>query len=312
MNDQIRKMAEERIKEHEETQKKINQVRERFPKVKWPNVYSRPAAYQDGSTTVHIADRVAILGDTTIPEFNKEAQTWEDKQRSVFYAFASNQYKIVQHEEALLQMEEILTQLPEYSKPEIKPTVFKEGARLKIHVRFPEVNFEVGPRKEQLNPSVELRNSYDLSQQFLVRFGSHQMVCSNGMYAFKEMQKLSKKHRQNLDSEAVVQEITDYMGKFSEQVGWWDKWARKRLDASGVQEIFDAVGFSEKRSEEILALPLIGRGQETLKVIKTPTYWDVNSAVTQFLTHNIDSELVRIDIGERLPAVIHDHYKKAA
>lgn len=312
MNEKIKEMAQRRVQEHMETQKRINEVRERFPKVRWPSTYSRPAAYIDGTQTVHIDDRVAIVGETVIDEFNPETQKMETKPHTAFYTFASNQYKIVSHEESLLKMEEILTQLPEYGKPEIKPRIFKDGARMTVLVNFPEVKFEVGPRKENVNPSVELRNSHDLFWEFQVRFGAYQMVCTNGLYAFKEMQKISKKHRQNLVAEDVVQEITDYMGKFSEQIGWWDKWAHRKLDQSGVQEIMDALEFTEKRSDEIKQLPLMGRGAETIATMKEPTFWDVNSAITQFLTHNVESDQVRIEIGERVPTVLQQHFLKAA
>jgi len=312
MNEKIRKMAEERIEGHRLAQEKVQKVRERFPDVRWPNVYSRPAAYVDGASTVHIEDRVAVLGDTVVDEFNKETQSFETVPHTAFYSFASKQYKIVPHEEALTQMENILTELPEYGTPTVKPVIYKEGARLKISVKFPDVKFEVGPHKESINPAVELRNSYDLSSEFQVKFGAHQMVCSNGLYAFKTMQKLSKKHRKNLNTEAVVQEITDYMGKFSEQIGLWDKWAHKKLADTGVQEIMDEIGFSEKRAAEIVQLPLMGRGQENLKSIKTPTYWDLNSAITQFLTHQVESEMVRTELSERVPSIIQGHFRRAA
>lgn len=310
--DLIKKLAEDRQKRHEEEKKRVQRVRDRFPDVRWPNVYSRPAAFVDGSNVIHIDDRVAIVGDTVADRFNGETQQWVEEPHTAFYAFASKQYKIEPHEEALLKMEDVLSGLSksEYGRPAVTPVIFGDGGRMKVTVDFPDVKYEVGKRKEPLTPRLEMRNSYDLSWEFMIRFGARQMVCSNGLYAHKTLQQISKKHRRNLDVESVVTQITDYMHEFSEQIGWWDKWAQKKLSETGVQEIMTALDFTEKRQEEILALPLIGRGQETLKVMKEPTLWDVNSAITQFLTHEVESEMVRIEVGERLANVMQSHYDK--
>lgn len=310
-------MAFQAMAKHEEGQADINDVRERYPGIDFPNVYTRPAAFIDGNKIVSIDDKVAIVGETTTEVYNQELGKIETVAIKPHYAFASEQYKIERHESAILFMEGALEELsPEYldEKPVITPSIFDYGARMTVNVKFPGVKFEVvGSKwKDALNPMVEMRNSYDTSWEMMFKFKAMQLVCSNGMMAMKTLQKIGQKHRQNLDTHKLASKMGIYMDRFSEQIGIWDQWAVKQLSENGVSEIFEALEFTEKRNDEIKSLPLMGRGVNVNELIKGKdlSIWDVNSALTQFATHNIESEMVRIDLTQRTANVLQRTFER--
>uniref|UniRef100_A0A6M3KNE2 DUF932 domain-containing protein n=1 Tax=viral metagenome TaxID=1070528 RepID=A0A6M3KNE2_9ZZZZ len=307
--DMAKKMADEHLVSLEAERSKISSVRERFPGIDWPNVYTRPAAYVDGTKYVTLDGRVAIVADTIYRKVDVKTQVEERVPYTAFYSFASNYYKILPHEIALLKVEESLQEIHnEYGKAEVTPKIFQNGGRMTININFPEVDFKVGPRKDQLNPSLEVRNSYDMSWEFEIAFKARQKVCTNGLYAMKRLQRIGRKHRKSLDIPRVVKSISEYMGKFSEQIGMWNDWSGKVLSQETVSDVFEALDISNKRKEEIMGLKLMGRGVEVLKALPQPTMWDLNSAITQFLTHNIESDMVKIDLGQRLTGVMERVY----
>ncbi|KKM24411.1 hypothetical protein LCGC14_1605330 [marine sediment metagenome] len=314
--EQAAQLAEEARQKHAEKQEGINDVRNRYSHIKFPNVYTRPASFRDGNKVIDVDGRVAIVGETVELQLNKETQTVALMTPiTPFYAFASSQYKIAPHEEAILGLEGMLEELNgSYTDiaPIIEPAVFNQGAKMTVNVRFPSAEYPVGPNQEKVQVMVEMRNSYDLGWEFMIRFKAWQKVCSNGMYGMKEMQRISKKHRQNLDTGTLVKEVSTYMDRFSEQVGIWDRWAQKKLTENGIGEIFEALEFSEKRIEEVKMLPMTGRSESMDSLSKKDdlTLWDVNSAITQFITHEIESDLVRIDMGEKTANVLQKSFEK--
>lgn len=310
-------MAEEAKAKHEASQATIQDIRERYPDVDFPNVYTRPAAYIDGDRIIPIDGKVAIVGEAKSEVWNAELKSMETIDIQPHYAFASEQYKIERHETALQFMREALVELSSEfleEKPIIKPCIFDDGARMTVNVRFPGVKFEVtGSKwKDQLNPMVEMRNSYDTSWEMMFKFKAMQLVCSNGMMAMKTLQKIGQKHRQNLNTQKLADNMTTYMGRFSEQIGIWDKWADKKLSDAGVEDIFEALEMSGKRSDEIKALPLTGKGVTVNELMKGNdlNIWDMNSALTQFATHNIESEMVRIDLTQRTANVLQRTFER--
>ena len=65
--------------------------------------------------------------------------------------------------------------------------------------------------------------------------------------------------------------------------------------------------FGPKYSEKILALPQVGSGQTIEKWLTADNLnlWEFNSILTQFITHEIESEMVRVRSGEAVAKVLH-------
>lgn len=62
-----------------------------------------------------------------------------------------------------------------------KAHVLNGGAKFMASFRFPERSFHVGPKKDKINLSLTLRNSYDCVWAGQVLLGAFRLVCSNGL-----------------------------------------------------------------------------------------------------------------------------------
>jgi len=283
-------------------------VRERYPYVKFPNVYKQPA--WKGRTKENltlIKDRTWICG------------SWaEDQSDEIEYANASNQYKIVTHEDAVIRIETALKDMPEFGLPNIRIGLLNEGALLRARVVFPDAKYEVR-EKEPVNPMANLYNSYDMSTRLLSQFGAEELVCTNGLVAFKVRSSIGQKHRLNIDTDYIVSEISAGMKQFSDQVGLWQHWAKKELKQPEWIEVWDALPFggttnelgeqTGRHREELLDYPRKLDRKTIRGMLKDGRVnaWDAHSIITQFISHEIDSENVQIDKTKKVAKAFHQH-----
>ena len=282
-------------------------VRERYPETKFPDVYKEPIWIGRQREEIELQqDSVAICGSFA-----------EDQSDRIRYAYASNQYQIVTHEEAIQSIETALKDLPEFGDPEIHVSLLNTGALMRTRVTFPEAKYEVR-EGEPVNPQANLFNSYDLSKRLLSQFGARELVCTNGLVAFKVRSSIGQKHRLNIDVGYITQEIQNGMSQFSEQVGLWSQWAKKELTPPEWIEVWDALPFGGKKSEigeqtgryreELLDYPRT-MDRKTIRGMLTDgkvNVWDAHSIVTQFISHEIESENVQIDKTRAVARVFHN------
>jgi len=127
------------------------------------------------------------------------------------------------------------------------------------------------------------------------------------MVGYKVQFATKKKHRLNLVTSEQLKSLPQGMAAFSEQVNVWQDWANKQMKAIEAEMLVDALPFGERHTADILALPEIGSGEtleDWLRNDSVNTY-RLNSIVTQFLTHEIESEMVRTDKGQKVAQVFH-------
>jgi hypothetical protein len=282
-------------------------VRERYPTVKFPDVYKEPIWIGRTRDDIEVQkDSVAICGSLQ-----------EDQSDRIRYAYASNQYKIVTHEEAVLSIETALKDMPEFGQPEIVVSLLNTGALMRTRVTFPEAKYEVR-EGEPVNPQANLFNSYDMSKRLLSQFGARELVCSNGLIAFKVRSSIGQKHRLNIDVGYITSEITSGMQQFSEQVGLWSNWAKKELKEPDWIEVWDALPFGGKKNElgeqtgryreQLLDYPR-KLDRKTIRGMLTDgsvNVWDAHSIITQFITHEIESENVQIKTTRDVARIFHN------
>lgn len=282
-------------------------VRERYPETKFPDVYKEPIWIGRQRDDIELQqDSVAICGSYC-----------PDQTDRIRYAYASNQYKIVTHEEAVLSIETALKDMPEFGQPEIQVSLLNTGALMRTIVTFPEAKYEVRDG-EPVNPQTNLFNSYDLSKRLLSQFGARELVCLNGLIAFKVRASIGQKHRLNIDVGYITSEITSGMAQFSEQVGLWSSWAKKELKEPEWIKVWDALPFGGKKNklgeetgryrEQLLDYPR-KLDRKTIRGMLTDgsvNVWDAHSIVTQFISHEIDSENVQIEKTREVARVFHN------
>jgi len=298
--------------EHEQKRKIIEAIREKYQNLTFPDGVTKSPLYHGRRERVKIDGQYAVIGHVGDEE-------------QVFAPAVSKQYKIVPHEIALHNLVQEMTDhgidLKEYGEPIITPTLHADGGRLQIQIAFPDavhtVKTENHAKGRKIHPKATLWNSYDLSKGFRVSFEGIDEVCTNGMVGYKIQFATNKKHRLNLDVTKQMAALPDGLKAFSEQVNVWQDWAKQRLSRLEAMAVVDALPFGEKHQEKILALPEVGTGETLDEWLKGDdvNLYRLNGIATQFLTHEVESEMVRVDKGPKIAKVFHnidDILRKAA
>lgn len=282
------------------------EVRERFPDVDWPDVYTDALWVGNGAETLvesHVGVVVAV-GDT---------------KRVV--NFVTKQYKLLPHEVAMHSLlKEIETNwTPKWGKPEYEVTLYDSGAKSRMIARFPEMTMDkkamrVG--KDLVEPWVGFKNSYDSQWIFSGTGGGRVLRCSNGMMGTKTLMHFRKKHRKDLFMEDMVEKLSTAMNTIEQEHEMWKMWAKLQIEKAQAEEILEALPISEKQTETILALPEVGTGitlESLFNAGKPVTAWTMNSVLTQWLTHEVKDSSGRHEREEEFAFVLarnFEHLKK--
>lgn len=268
------------------------EIRERYPEIKFPDVKTVPLFY--GRKTMNrFENRNAIVGVFDDEEFP--------------YTTATDQYKVVTHEEALMMLEKGLKELavkhPEFGVPNIRPTMLESNgnpcAKMMTRVAFPDVPIDKKEVKvgDLLEPEVRMFNSYDLGWDYGLGGWAKRLSCTNGCFSTEMFTNVRKKHRLNLDVPAIVAQLTYGLGQYSKQINLWKKWSKTTLPEAEFDNLFEKLPFGETHREEIKALPE-ATTKETINdwvLTGSVNVWNLHNIVTQFLTHKVASEFVRMD-----------------
>lgn len=91
----------------------------------------------------------------------------------------SNKYAFLPHVEMLDSFLESLEPMGRVEMTQAR--VLNYGARFFVSFRFPDRSFPVGSKKDKVNLSLTLRNSYDGVWAGQVLLGAFRLVCSNGL-----------------------------------------------------------------------------------------------------------------------------------
>jgi hypothetical protein len=268
----------------------IENVQKQFPNVAFPNVYTTPAFYGRKEKTL-IENKFAVVGKRGDEEN--------------FYAFVSSDYKIVRHEEVIAKAQEMVTKTKEYGNPQFDIRLLDEGAKMRCIVTFPEVEWPIKRGNDPVSPRISVLNSYDTVWELGINFEAFQKVCSNGLMAFRSLYGKSGRHKLRLDVDNMLGKLNTGMGEYSKQIGVWQEWANRELEAATFNVLWEELPFGENYRKELEVLPQTGTGK-TIKGMLMEGHvnaWDAHSIVTQFLTHKVESELVQLDKGEKVEKV---------
>ena len=269
------------------------EVRERFSDLEFPDVTLEPVWYGRRGKE-QIKGRMAVVG-----RFGDGSE--------YSYSIASEQdYKVITHEEVLSSIMDTANRLVEqYGEYHIKPTLLKDGARMSVNLEFPKlegVPIEVG---DLVQVRATAKNSYDMFWRYSLGIGATQLKCTNGAVAFKLMGGMNGKHLQSLDTNTMVQKLNQSFEQFHIQTDEWRRWTEIAIDEEVSKKLWEALPFGEKHREEILALPMPQTQSSVIELMqrKELTAWRMHSAVTQFLSHNVASDMVRIEKTEEIERV---------
>jgi len=280
------------VDEVQERENTIDKIRGLFPEVEFPSPVVEPLFF-GRLKPKKVINRNLIMDRDTGSQFD----------------VVSDAYHLVHHEEIISM---VIDSCPaEFGKPSFKTVFINDKARSQFVVTFPEIgDFEVDGSK--IEAKVVVGNSYDRSARVTYVWGANELVCSNGLSAFVEKGSKKVKHLtgsfDKINFEEIIQKT---LSQFSEQVGIWDIWSKKKLTEIQKEFMIGELPFTENEKEKIMLLPLLNKGGETLTSLgKDATVWNINSAATQYTEHEVNSEIRKISLEESIPLSIVKSLKK--
>ena len=284
--------------EREQENEIIREVRETYPDVEFPNIYTSPLFFGKRGDKI-VADRTAIVGWT---------RDDDGELNEIPYAFPSKQYKLVRHETAIRTMELSLKDLPDhFGSPEIRPVLYDRGSKLNCYLRFPEIEVDIR-EGDLVNPQVRMFNSYDMSTMFGIAIEAHQVVCSNGMTVLKLLDGMRARHNPELDIGQIVGQITSGLDRFDQQTGLWKRYAQRQIEADLFADMWEAVPFGGRYKDKILELEHVQTGETLQSWIDDGNVnaWNFHNVLTQFVEHEIESENVRTETLDKIESLFHE------
>lgn len=257
-------------------------IRDRYPEVYFPDPVLEPIWFGRREHQ-RIPDKRAIVDQ----KFESNGQ--------MIYGICSDQYKIVHYEDIVHMAEQSIGALTQYGTIQICPYTYLDGARMRISVKFPDLKSEI-KKVDSIFPKVEIFTSYDLSTKLKGQFGAFQLKCTNGMGVWKTFKQFAKKHLQNLYLNDLGTNISEGLLIFGDQVNTWRSWAERKISKDLYESIWEELPFSKAERTKIEVLSEIGTGLTLDFAVRNNdlTLWSLNSILTQWNTHNINSEVRRI------------------
>jgi hypothetical protein len=219
------------------------------------------------------------------------------------YSIMGNGYKTLSHQEAFEMVLNATESFPEYGKPIVTTKFFKDGARMKASLRFPEV--EVDVKGDKINPNIDIWNSYDGGLQFSLIQGAFRLICTNGMVIGEKFLEVHKKHTQGFTF-YIKEELEKGMEAFSAQKGIWESWINKRIEAEEASKVIKELEFGKKETDELYKLIEVSSGL-TLMEAGQRTYekWLFFCLITQFITHNVKSLMRQKVLSSKINKLYH-------
>lgn len=276
-------------KSHEEIQEIRAEIAERY-NMTFPDVVLEPIWWGRRPTN-KVQDRFAIVDQNTDTVFN----------------VCTDAYKPVYHELVIKNLEDAANALPEFGKPEIKISLLADGAKLKVNLMYPEVDYMI-KSGDIFHPNADVKSSYDLGWKYTLDFGAYRLVCSNGLKVGEVFESYKKRHLTGLDPNILSDSLNTGMLKFSEQASLWSTWAETVMLPSMYEGMWDELPFSKPEREKIENQRSMGSGIYLPAALKSGelTVWEAFNSMTQYATHNITSELRQIDIGPKITKVFEN------
>lgn len=213
----------------------------------------------------------------------------------------SAQYKVLQHDEAILKM---MQELPEkFDLQSLDIGISPNGG--KCFAKFTSGHSIEVKEGDQINYQILMENSADTSKRFSITGGAWRLICSNGLKVpDNRIEQIGEKklHKGTL---SLCGEIENFLGTLEDSIaamGYWKDYAKKTLSAPQLEEVFAALEVGPRVQEEILELGLRGDNTSVQNELqnKRLTVWNLYNAFTQRITDSEALESVKIEKGEKV------------
>ncbi len=292
------------------------EVRERFPDVAWPDLSQERLMVAGYDFAIP-----GIVGNAILEKIDEDHELWaksHDGKIPNVVAVCSEQYNFVPFEVATKKFVDFLDSYNGWGKPTLNFQIIEGGRKMKATARFDEHRDAIKSRAkvgDDISPIGGFYHGIDLDWLFRVYAGAERLVCSNGMVGHHLNLELGKKHKSTLNIDEMIGALAPTFEKYGEQIEIWNVWGETMIAAPQAEELIAASGFGTKHQAEILALPERSTGQTVEEWMNEGKVNVMNlyNVLTQFTTHEIESELVRVKRGEQIAQAFETaSFRKAA
>ena len=273
------------------------EIRKRYPNIYFPDPSLEPIWYGR-------RPEKQVEGKFAIVDQNKE---------NVF-GICSEYYRIIPYEDIVSLPETVFDNIKgKHGNATVTLNTLNNGGKLKILARLLDVPFEI-KKGDIVNPTISIRTSYDLGWKMTCEFGAFRLVCSNGMKVGKVFGKYAKRHLISIEPEKITETILNGMELYNQQTDAWKKWAKTKVPEVAYNTIWQALPFSENEKAKVEKLAETGT-QKTLEDKKWRdqiSLWDFHSVISQYVTHEVNSDIRRVDLEETVAKVFDNAYANMA
>lgn len=286
------------------------EIHERFPDANWPNTYRDTVWHGSGEfdDLNAVEDFDVIVHERQEPmrmmmENGRYETRIADRKRCVA---VSDEYQFIPHELALKNfLSAVEGQNSIFGKPGIGINLYDVGGKMEVSLRYPEAKKDL--KVDEALPVFGLRNGTDLQWQYSLWGGAEVLRCTNGMVSTNVALSFKKKHRQNLEQSELLEDFSNGMAALEDQFLIWSGWVDKLITQTQTVELLERLPVSEKQGEKLLALPEVGTGRtlvERFDAGEKVNLWNVNSIVTQWMTHDVNLSSGRREREEKTALVM--------
>lgn len=263
----------------EQSEEKRLEVREMFPEVYFPTPVLEPLWY--GRRPTHRVEATKAL---------------VDQNTGRVFSMVSDQYKIVRYEDVFVMVNDIVGALDGYGKIQVVPRSLSEGGKFQIQLKFPEMQKSV-KKLDNIVPKLDVFTSLDLSSRLTGKFGAFRLLCTNGMGVWELFKRFARKHLVSLVLDDLQNTISEGLEGFQRQVIEWQRWSETVIPMEMYEGIWQTLPFSAHEKEKIEVLPEVSSKLTIREALtrKALTVWDLSNVLTQFVSHEIRSDIRRID-----------------
>jgi uncharacterized protein DUF932 len=255
--------------------------------VLFPDVVERPVMWGYDSNT-HQADRYKAIVD---PKTGK------------LFSIVSRDYRLIRHEAAIEQVENAIAETHGLGRHRISTEFYNGGGRMRRKYVFTEISVEIQDGDE-VNPEIQLLNSYDTAWPFIVILGAFRLICTNGLVIGKKFLHVRKRHVVDLDKIGLEEEVSTALERFLLQTDQWKTWADRQLTLESYDGIMESMKLGKRATEEIRNRMRNEKAGDSADGFPILTLWVFFNILTWFITHRAVSLNHRVEMEKRLRAAM--------
>lgn len=210
----------------------------------------------------------------------------------------SDQYKLIQHDEMVLNVMKSLPTNLGVSAIDIQTT--RDGG--KCYARFKtNKSAEIIPG-DIIEFRVGASNSVDATALFKMWHEAYRQWCKNGAMAPDSRFKSYNTRRLHKGGLELGDEIKNFVGSLDqaqEVIDGWKKYAKVKLTAPDLEKVFEELEVGPRVQDELMSTELRGDNATPTLLLenKNLTAWNMFNAFTQRITDSKSEELVKAEQG---------------